>query len=120
MMKILEEAMEPQKDNLDAAVKEEVCDDTVNMGDIMLAPAEAGMNVEENAVGILPGGLVVQEDGFDESQRNQEQDVVQTSKAMDVDNPVDMAQEEVVPENAPEQMAMASEASRTVMSPRCV
>jgi hypothetical protein len=106
--------MEPQKENLDAAMKEEVSDDTVNMGDIMLAPAKAGMNVEENAVGILPGGLIVQEDGFDKSRRNQEEDVAQTSKGMDVDNAVDMAQEEVVPENAPEQMAMASEASRTV------
>jgi hypothetical protein len=109
---LLEEAMEPQKENLDAAVKEEVSDDTVNMGAVILAPVEAGMNVEENA--ILPGGLVVQDDGFDESQRNEEEDMAQTSKAMDVDNTVDMAQEEVVPENAPEQMAMASEASRTV------
>ena len=88
---LLEEAMEPQKENLDAAVKEEVSDDTVNMGAVILAPAEAGMNVEENA--ILPGGLVVQDDGFDESQRNEEEDMAQTSKAMDVDNTVDMAQE---------------------------
>ena len=111
---LLEEAMEPQTENLDAAVKEEVSNDTVNMGDVILAPAEVGMNVEENAVGILPGGLVVQHDGFDKSQRNQEEDMAQTLKAMDIDNAVDMAQEEVVPENAPKQMAMGSEASRMV------
>lgn len=109
-----EEAMVQQTEDIAATAEEDVSPVTVNMVDVQIAPEDQGKIVEENADGISPSGLVVQDDMFDESLKTQKGDMAHLSKAMDVDNDVDMAQQEVVAEKKPELMEMGSEVARRV------